>query len=1139
MSRAQKRRAPADSDEESEANQESSPPRRTSNKRRRTSDESSIPQDTFSDQDDRGSTPPSDINSDNEVEDDEEIFLQMTQAIEARKDILNEPAEYGILEEVEVINFMCHGRFAFKLGPLINFICGKNGSGKSAILTAIILCLGGKASATNRGARLQNFIKEGEDHATIICKLKNQGENAYMAELYGATIQVERHIQRNGTSGFKLKSEKGRIVSTRKSDLEEICDHMMLQIENPLAVLSQDQARQFLSSSSAAEKYKFFMKGVQLEQLDQDYRLMEETLDNIIARIGNRLPDLNILKDKKDRATNKLALSDKFESMRDRMREIRRQLAWIQVEDKEKLRDDFAGELEAADAKIAEAQRRLDQIDAVYMESDQAAFIAKDNYGTLKADVDRLKDEKKDLDSENQDKIKARHEAAAELRQIRDALKSVDKNIANRQNAIQQEEQRLAELHGGGAAQRIAEREVAREAVGTATSELEDHKAQKQNRLDEVKRMQALEAQAAETKKKEDDRVIELEKMINNLKANNKHSDTAFHSNMPTLLQALQHETGFQERPIGPLGKHVKLLKPEWSFILEKSFGQTLNGFIVTTKRDETLLKNHMRRNRCDVPIFIANHLSLDVRPHLPADHFETILSVLEIDNDLVRKQLIIAHAIEQCVLIPSLAEATKSLFAEGRPPVPNIRRCFSFLPGGVKTMGRVQFYRGGSPASDPAHAWKGLPRMKTDAAENIRQQEDALSECKAQRLRADKELQSGRSRRVKAQQEANQHEKTTRRLTVALQEAQTRLDDLNDAIENDTAESGKLDQLQKALEADRQQKEVHESSYQDSVNNVDEKTNDLHAATAKCNDMDRRIEQADALAEQAKTAAQQADKTRSRDLKNKNDAFEKVRDAQADRGQVEQNLERIETEVADYTKQALSISERIHVPEGETHNGLEKKYKKLKEDHTRYQNQVGNRDELAADLAKWSTAYESAQKEIDTLESLQKQLTRTLTTRRHRWAQFRMFITARSRAGFIMKLSERGFRGTLHIDHNKKIMDIAVEPDLTRRNGEGRSAKTLSGGEKSFSQICLLLSIWDAMGVPIRCLDEFDVFMDAVNRNTSVKLLVDGARHSTGGQFILISPGTQSDIPIADDVNRVECAPPQRGQTTINFGRQ
>jgi chromosome segregation ATPase len=58
---------------------------------------------------------------------------------------------------------MCHEHFSVELGPLINFIVGKNGSGKSAILTALTLCLGGKASSTNRGQNLKSFIKEGKE----------------------------------------------------------------------------------------------------------------------------------------------------------------------------------------------------------------------------------------------------------------------------------------------------------------------------------------------------------------------------------------------------------------------------------------------------------------------------------------------------------------------------------------------------------------------------------------------------------------------------------------------------------------------------------------------------------------------------------------------------------------------------------------------------------------------------------------------------------------------------------------------------------------------------------------------------------------------------------------------------------------
>lgn len=75
----------------------------------------------------------------------------------------NAPAENGILESVTCANFMCHEYFEVGLSPLINFIVGRNGSGKSAILAAITICLGGKATATNRGQSLKSFIKEGTE----------------------------------------------------------------------------------------------------------------------------------------------------------------------------------------------------------------------------------------------------------------------------------------------------------------------------------------------------------------------------------------------------------------------------------------------------------------------------------------------------------------------------------------------------------------------------------------------------------------------------------------------------------------------------------------------------------------------------------------------------------------------------------------------------------------------------------------------------------------------------------------------------------------------------------------------------------------------------------------------------------------
>lgn len=116
-----------------------------------------------------------------------------------------------------------------------------------------------------------------------------------------------------------------------------ITDYYALQIDNPMNVLSQDMARQFLHSSSPGEKYKLFVKGVQLEQLDQDYQLMEESIDRIDAKLVVRREEMVALGVQKEKARSKLALSDRHAGLRDKVRNIRGQMAWAQVEEQERV----------------------------------------------------------------------------------------------------------------------------------------------------------------------------------------------------------------------------------------------------------------------------------------------------------------------------------------------------------------------------------------------------------------------------------------------------------------------------------------------------------------------------------------------------------------------------------------------------------------------------------------------------------------------------------------------------------------------------------------------------------------------------------------------------------------------------------
>jgi structural maintenance of chromosomes protein 6 len=1092
------------------------------NKRRRTHASLNVREDGDSSEDERNGSRYYDAAPDS---DEEAAYEQnATQVVQEkhREDAQNTPMECGILESVHVINFMCHENYMFDLGPLINFICGKNGSGKSAILTAITLCLGGKASSTNRGQSLKTFIKEGKENASITVRIRNKGDGAYLPAEYGDTIMVERHFSRSGTSGFRLKNQNNKLVSSRKADLDEICDHFALQIDNPMNVLSQDSARQFIGSSSPAEKYKFFVKGVQLEQLDQDYRIVEENLDNTESKLGQKQDDVKILKNKMEKAKQRLEMSDRHEGIRDKQRNFRRQLAWSQVQELERYGEECKAALQEADRKIAGAEEEVVKLEEDYQAADRASSEAAGAYQRAVAEVRKVQDKKQEARQVQDEVMRGVSAAQADQRNLRDSLRTNDTLVKDTLREIEEEKQRLAELDGGGAAARLAQLEEAQESAAAAHRAFEEHQRLRDDleaKISEAQQECRERDQPLRTKREDIER---RQRDIESLSRNRNQQDGAFHAKMPALLRAIQNERSFTQAPVGPVGKYVRLLKPEWSSIMEKSFGQTLSSFIVTGKNDMNILNRIMGQVKCSCPIIIGNNYPLDTTPNEPDHRFETVLRILGIDNDLVRKQLVIQHGIEQTILIADMEEASEVLYGRERPR--NVRRCYTFDPNTKRRGLHLTYTRSGEASQDPIAEWNGAPRMRTDIEAQVRLREEALQQSRQQLNQLEGALRGARDVLERMRQAVNRHKRREAELKLAYQQADDKVESLQDAINQDSVEGGRMEVLKQTLTEAEEAKSLDEGSFQDAVVAFDEKKLQLSAARAELTRLDEEIEQLQVESKKEEGEAQKLSKRRATLLGAKNAAIARIEDGKQDRASYQRELDKHQINLDNFIEGASKVSERVNIDEGETFQSLTLKYRKLQRDLDRYEAQLSSRrEDIALEAAKTEEAYRNGLEQMQDLEQLGQALKNALVTRRDRWAKFRSFISARAKAQFTYLLSERSFRGKLYTDHKQKLLDIQVEPDITKRDGSGRGAKTLSGGEKSFSQICLLLSIWEAMGSPIRCLDEFDVYMDSVNRKMSIDLLISAARQSKGRQFILITPGSKSEIKLDVDIHARE----------------
>ena len=270
---------------------------------------------------------------------------------------INEPgkqAEAGIIKRVHVENFMCHRKLTIDLCRNVNFIHGQNGSGydnakfhscvlfsclfltrlpcrfipfsrKSAILAAIQICLGAGAKRTHRARNLMELIrKEGNATRAIVqVTLLNTGADAFRPKKYGDSITIQRTIAKSG-SGYKLLNQhgkepeelEGKPKMNPRKELDMLLDQLNIQVENPVAVLDQEEAKKFLCGKPE-DKYAFFVKATELERLDKTYAAIKDNIMDMsdsCARIKMDLGPLAENVKKFEKAYKEFEILDKLEA---------------------------------------------------------------------------------------------------------------------------------------------------------------------------------------------------------------------------------------------------------------------------------------------------------------------------------------------------------------------------------------------------------------------------------------------------------------------------------------------------------------------------------------------------------------------------------------------------------------------------------------------------------------------------------------------------------------------------------------------------------------------------------------------------------------------------------------------------------
>ncbi|KAI9617260.1 hypothetical protein H4Q26_013126 [Puccinia striiformis f. sp. tritici PST-130] len=1050
--------------------------------------------------------------SGSEYEDDPEEDAYIQQAAQAQANqapVLGSVRQAGSISKVILVQFMCHRYQVVELGPQINFVIGHNGSGKSAVLTAITLVLGAKANATNRGSSLKSFIREGQNKAEVTLHLTNRGEEAFQPDIYGDEIIIERSISKDGASGFKIKSSRDhKTISNKRDALQIILDHFMIQADNPLNVLNQDAAKKFLNASSSKQKYEFFIRGTQLQQLTDEYEDINANIVMSKAHLDKKREDMPELHERAKAAQKNLKEVQEASQAQGKIGVVENELTWI-----------YVAEAEAARDLAAQALQKEEHVLPKYEAKVQGT---ENNLAEIEAQIKSIEAEKAarngdQLDAERLDLMRRHRELVEQIRPINGEMRELDASLRKTDEDISHQTRLINEENAKSLRNTDSSRQQAIERIGQLSSEI----TELENRLTEVHseasqanlagRSSAAKAGELDNKLKESlTKMNRIQNEIQEYGSTRKNRLLLFGRATDQLKHAIDNTGGWTEKPLGPLGYYIQVKEKRWQEVLETLLGGSLSTYLVVSDRDEQLLRGLMSRLKCNHPIIRSRRDLFDYSRGEPGPEYLTILRALKFEDEYVKRAIINDLRIEKSILVEHRRDGD-GLMSRAPPQRQNISSCYTrdgYSVGGVQ----------GGLGVKALNLYTGPPRLSSDDGSFVAGLNEQLVELGSRTEEVKKEMAIARaeSRRAseRVQQLKSEEGKIKQRLRQANDMKASIQDDLNQSTSSNVSA---LEDIKRELESERIK--IYDQA-QELARQKNSITNQLLPIKAEQEALQPRVNTTTALNHFREALVRQSVKISA--AKEALDAAEAV-------------LPQTIAQAKKITKSDVII--RTRRPRQEVLADLESLHKIVGAAEKRHGKSL---EAIEAQSLEAQANFAKANKQIQEQSKSLKVLKMALSLRKERWIQFRTHIAVRAKMKFVTHLSKRGYTGKLHFNHDSQRLEIQVNTsEQESTQGKLKDPKALSGGEKSFSTISLLLTLWDAINCPIRCLDEFDVFMDEVNRRIAIRMMIDSAREANEVQYVFITPNGLSVIKTGEETKIIKMQDPTRNHGTLAAGQQ
>lgn len=1003
----------------------------------------------------------------------------------------------GVVTRMILKNFMCHSLLEIKFSSNTCVVIGQNGSGKSAILTALIIGLGGKAAVTNRGPNIKGFVKAGKNSASLEITLHNEGPMAYKPKLYGPSITIVRNFTASGSSSFKVKNHTGEVIATQAREIQNIKTSLNIQVDNPICILNQDTSRNFLSSNDPKHKFTLFMRATKLETLASEFKKIEGELKNSKKLLEEK--SNNIQKMKGDMRNLKVKI-EQYKSVRNLQEEevsLQTELFWSKVKD---LECDLQIELE----NVEKISKKCDNI--------------KENKTKKGQEEEKLKNSMRELENQVTD---LKNAIDKQQKPYQEAKKTYEKLRSVYQEKYREEESVKNSIKSKSQDIQVLEQEIMN--ANESQGKVEEQKAAKAKRISDLEqkikanedilqtaRNDIFQLKSDINRKEEDEKNIKqevkdldqsLSKYLEKLDSlQNESGNTLLYygRHIPKVKQLIEkYKNNFHEVPRGPVGSYIKLKDKKWAVAAEGYIGAgLLNSFICDNKKDNQLLLKIFREAGLDrFPTVITTkffHKVHDISQNLvqaPSDCVR-LIDILEIEEPIVTNCIIDQVQVERILLFPNDELAMQLL--SNRANVP--RNCSQ----GITIKGDKYF-------PDPNYKtycsdYHQAQYLQTDTSELLRNLKQKIQSLKNQRQAISdqyKQIKNEMNHKIEKQ---NELEMKIRRL-----------------LDNKRLVRGELDSLRSAPEPEAANIEVLENELKEIKQVLSEKTAILEQIKHDQQELKKPIDETEIRIRKFKESIKSLEE-RLPPLKEKIKEKEfRIREisthGEFDTRKLAQLEEKLnehravvvtkQANIQNKAEQAQAIGPRPH--DIRKVQDIVDKLSNLERSIKKIQQSTGSVESIMEQYKIVRDKCSNAITILNKLEENVEELDTAAKLRKKHYKATETYFIQYIKHAFKKFLEYRKFKGNLDIDIERKKLDLVVNP---QQGTQGVTTTTnLSGGEKSFSTVAFLYSLWQCMELPFYFLDEFDVYMDKLNRTKVFDILLHHAARKPQLQFVFLTP--------------------------------